>query len=103
MRQNGYKLIQQHPGYLNYDVRTNKLYLVDLAGLGFTDPNGRTSLPIDEDSPYVAAFNIRRPPYQGPEKAPEQAGKSPSSGKPAGTNPPSDPSAKKENKPPLGT
>ncbi|KAI9039398.1 P-loop containing nucleoside triphosphate hydrolase protein [Aspergillus affinis] len=90
------QLIQQHPSYLNYDVRTNKLYLVDLAGLGFTDPNSRTSCLIDEESPYVEAFNLWRAPYKNPEKASEQAAKTPSSDKPAGKRPPSD-FTKKEN------
>lgn len=80
MRQNNYKLVQQHPSYLNYDVRTDKLYLVDLAGLGFTDPNSRSSFPIDEESPYVEAFNIWRAPYRKPEEPTSmKAGKTPAS------------------------
>ncbi|GKZ32311.1 hypothetical protein AbraIFM66950_001627 [Aspergillus brasiliensis] len=73
MRKNGYKLVQQHPGYLNYDARTNNLYLVDLVALGFSDPDSSTSFPIDEESPYVEAFNIWREPYSKHEQDPESA------------------------------
>ncbi|OJJ67635.1 hypothetical protein ASPBRDRAFT_660910 [Aspergillus brasiliensis CBS 101740] len=69
----GYKLVQQHPGYLNYEARTNKLYLVDLDALGFSDPDSSTSFPIDEESPYVEAFNIWREPYSKHEQEPESA------------------------------
>ncbi|PYI05176.1 hypothetical protein BO78DRAFT_346135 [Aspergillus sclerotiicarbonarius CBS 121057] len=71
MRNKSYKLIEQHPSYLNYDARTNKLYLIDLEGLGFIDPTSRTSFPVDEESPYVEAFNIWRAPYRKVEKEPE--------------------------------
>ncbi|EHA25760.1 hypothetical protein ASPNIDRAFT_43826 [Aspergillus niger ATCC 1015] len=73
MRQNGYKLVQQHAGYLNYEAQTNKLYLVDLDCLGFSDPDSSTSFPIDEESPYVEAFNIWRAPYSKPEQDPKPA------------------------------
>ncbi|RAL03492.1 uncharacterized protein BO80DRAFT_488488 [Aspergillus ibericus CBS 121593] len=75
MRQNSYKLIQEHPSYLNYDARTNKLYLIDLEGLAFTDPTSSTSFPVDEESPFVEAFNIWRAPYRKPEEGP--SGKQP--------------------------
>ncbi|PLB53284.1 hypothetical protein P170DRAFT_351400 [Aspergillus steynii IBT 23096] len=78
MRQNYNKMIQQHPSYLNYDVHTNKLYLVDLAGLGFTDPDDNTSFPIDEESPYVEAFNLWREPYHKVDEGSEEAGETPS-------------------------
>lgn len=71
MRTKGYVLVQQHAGYLNYEARTNKLYLVDLDGLGFSDPTSSTSFPIDEESPYVEAFNIWRAPYSKPEQDPK--------------------------------
>lgn len=99
LHQTGWTLSQQHPSYLNYDVRTDKLYLIDLADLEFTDPNSYKSPPIDEESPYVEAFNIWRAPYQKPERVPEQAGNLPSSKRPVGKNPPSD-NIKKENRPP---
>ncbi|CAK41143.1 hypothetical protein CBS115989_9123 [Aspergillus niger] len=68
MRKNGYKLVQQHAGYLNYEAQTNKLYLVDLDCLGFSGPKSSRSFPIDEESPYVEAFNIWRTPYSKPEQ-----------------------------------
>ncbi|KNG86317.1 hypothetical protein ANOM_005216 [Aspergillus nomiae NRRL 13137] len=87
MRKNGYTLVQQHPSFLNYDARTNKLYLIDLADLDFTNPE--TSYPIDEESPYVEAFNIWRAPYSKSEK-----------GSKSGRMPPSGQSTKKANRPP---
>ena len=102
MRKNGYKLVQQHPSYLNYDAQTNKLYLMDLAALDFTDP--KTSFAIDEESPYVEAFNIWRAPYSKPAKGPTSGGMPPDSTREKdpkpGRMPPSDQFTKKENKPP---
>ncbi|PYI32286.1 hypothetical protein BP00DRAFT_435446 [Aspergillus indologenus CBS 114.80] len=68
LRQNGHKLVDQHPSYLNYDVETDKLYLVDLTHLRGTDPTAETSFPIDEESPYVEAFNLWRTPYHESEE-----------------------------------
>lgn len=99
MCQNSYKLIQQHPSYLNYDVSTNKLYLVDLAGLGPTDPNSRTSFPIDEESPYVEAFNLWREPYGKPEKDPGETRNAPPSDDPV-KKPPPEKMALNESRPP---
>lgn len=81
-------------------MRTNKLYLIDLTGLGFTDLNGRTSFLIGEERPYVEAFDIWREPYYKLEKGPGQAGKKPSSDKLAGKKLPADQPTKKENRPP---
>lgn len=90
MRQNDYKLTEQHPSYLYYDARADRLYLVDLAGLGYT--NSATSYPIDEESPYVTAFNIWRKEYPKPKRTPK-SGDIPFSHQPI----------KKENQPPRKT
>ncbi|KAB8275388.1 hypothetical protein BDV30DRAFT_236755 [Aspergillus minisclerotigenes] len=63
MRNNGYILYEQHPSFLRYDKVADKLYLVGLTFLGFTDPNSETSIPVEEDNIYVEAFNIWRYPY----------------------------------------
>ncbi|RAK97939.1 uncharacterized protein BO80DRAFT_179776 [Aspergillus ibericus CBS 121593] len=86
MRKSDYKLVQQHPSYLNYDARTNRLYLIDLEGLAYTDSTSSTSFPVDEESPFVEAFNIWRAPYRKPERVA-----------------PSDQPIKKENRPPWKT
>ncbi|KAE8402541.1 hypothetical protein BDV37DRAFT_272842 [Aspergillus pseudonomiae] len=70
MRTNGYKLYEQHPSFLRYDKVADKLYLVDLTFIGFTDPNSETSIPVTEDNVYVEAFNIWRYPYEEPPQAP---------------------------------
>ncbi|OJI88500.1 hypothetical protein ASPTUDRAFT_61120 [Aspergillus tubingensis CBS 134.48] len=88
MRTKGYVLVQQHAGYLNYEARTDKLYLVDLDGLGFSDPNSSTSFPIDEESPYMEAFNIWRAPYSKPEQDPKP-----------GVPPPDQPTKKENQRP----
>ncbi|RAH55258.1 hypothetical protein BO85DRAFT_499031 [Aspergillus piperis CBS 112811] len=90
MRQNDYKLTEQHPSYLHYDARADRLYLVDLAGLGYT--NSATSYPIDEESPYVTAFNIWRKEYSKPKRTPK-----------SGDIPLSHQPIKKENQPPRKT
>ncbi|KAK6837261.1 hypothetical protein RU639_001358 [Aspergillus parasiticus] len=71
MPNNGYKLYEQHPSFLRYDKVADKLYLVDLTFIGFTDPNSETSIPIEEDNMYVEAFNIWRYPYgESPQSPP---------------------------------
>ncbi|PYI12824.1 hypothetical protein BO99DRAFT_454773 [Aspergillus violaceofuscus CBS 115571] len=77
LRQSGHKLVDQHPSYLNYDVETDKPYLVDLPHLRGTDPTAETSLPIDEESPYVEAFNLWRAPYRESEEGEDDAGEPP--------------------------
>ncbi|OJJ95111.1 hypothetical protein ASPACDRAFT_1908436 [Aspergillus aculeatus ATCC 16872] len=101
LRKNGHRLIDQHPSYLNYDVGTKKLYLVDLTHLRGTDPASKTSFPIDEESPYVETFNIWRAPYRKPQERPKEASKAPprSGDKSAGKKS-SDQPTKKENRPP---
>ncbi|OJJ77948.1 hypothetical protein ASPBRDRAFT_113408 [Aspergillus brasiliensis CBS 101740] len=94
MRKNDYKLTEQHPSYLHYDARADRLYLMDLAGLGYT--NSATSYPIDEESPYVTAFNLWWKEYLRSKRDPE------SSEIPVSPQPikmPHQPN-KKENKPP---
>ncbi|RAK74669.1 uncharacterized protein BO72DRAFT_450546 [Aspergillus fijiensis CBS 313.89] len=103
LRKNSHKLVDQHPSYLNYDVRTNKLYLVDLTHLRETDPTAATSFPIDEESPYVEAFNLWRAPYRKPETGSRGGGsQAPRSDTSAGNRkaPSSDQLTKKENRPP---
>ncbi|KNG79960.1 hypothetical protein ANOM_011651 [Aspergillus nomiae NRRL 13137] len=71
MRTNGYKLYEQHPSFLRYDKVADKLYLVELTFIGFTDPNSETSIPVTQDNVYVEAFNIWRYPYEEPPQAPQ--------------------------------
>ena len=70
MRKDGYKLYEQHPSFLRYDRMADKLYLVDLTFIGFTDPKSETSIPVEEDNVYVEAFNIWRYPYDEPPQSP---------------------------------
>ncbi|OGM40622.1 hypothetical protein ABOM_010715 [Aspergillus bombycis] len=70
MRKNGYKLYEQHPSFLRYDKVADKLYLVDLTFIGFTDPNSETSIPVREDNVYGEAFNIWLYPYEEPPQLP---------------------------------
>ncbi|PYH84650.1 hypothetical protein BO82DRAFT_329390 [Aspergillus uvarum CBS 121591] len=102
LRKNGHKLVDQHPSYLNYEVGTNKLYLVDLTHLRGTDPTSKTSFPIDEESPYVEAFNLWRAPYRKPQQGPKEASMAPPrlGDKSAGRTQSSDQPTKKENRPP---
>ncbi|GKZ93169.1 hypothetical protein CBS115989_3918 [Aspergillus niger] len=56
MRKNDYCMSEQHPSYLHYDAQADNLYLVDLSGFGYID--SAKSYPIDEESPFVTAFNL---------------------------------------------
>lgn len=56
MRKNDYCMDEQHPSYLHYDSQAGSLYLVNLMDFGYI--NSATSYPIDEESPYVTAFNL---------------------------------------------
>ncbi|KAE8332993.1 hypothetical protein BDV39DRAFT_199342 [Aspergillus sergii] len=71
MRKKGYKLEEQHPSFLRYDKAPDKLYLVDLTFIGFTDPNSETAIPVDNI--YVEAFNIWRYPYGESPQSPSLA------------------------------